>query len=114
MVNQFVNFMYDSWSFLLKDHTDFWLAKLPQMAQAISNKITEKYGITYRPFNEAGGFNVFGFIDNTLNATCRPKGGPARAGKGAPRNDESTQRAFYTGTVLELTFLLLYFYTIII
>ena len=31
-----------------------------------------------------GGFNVCGFIDNTMNATCRPGGGPCRDGTNAP------------------------------
>jgi hypothetical protein len=39
---------------------------------------------------------VVGFIDNTVNATCRPAGGPARSGPNAPRNDPLI-RAFYNG-----------------
>ena len=46
MVNEFVNSTYDSWSFLVKYHTDMRLPKLAQMTQAVSNKINEKYGIT--------------------------------------------------------------------
>jgi hypothetical protein len=40
---------------------------------------------------------IFGFIDNTLNSTCRPGGGPACDGENAPRNDPDIQRAYYTG-----------------
>jgi hypothetical protein len=40
---------------------------------------------------------VFGFIDNTMNATCRPGGGPTRDGFNAPRKDPLIQRAFYNG-----------------
>jgi DDE superfamily endonuclease len=44
-----------------------------------------------------GGLRVAGFIDNTMNATCRPGGGPARDGIDAPRNDPLIQRAWYNG-----------------
>lgn len=38
-------------------------------------------------FGEEEGFYVFGFIDNTMNATWRPGGGPARDGVNVPRNE---------------------------
>jgi hypothetical protein len=57
----------------------------------------EKYNCDFPAANEAGGFRVFGFIDNTMNATCRPGGGPSRDGKDAPRNDPIIQRAWYNG-----------------
>ena len=41
----------------------------------------------FLPVGMDGGFAVFAFIDNTMNATCRPGGGPARDGSNAPRND---------------------------
>ena len=42
-----------------------------------------------------GGFAMCTFIDNTMNATCRPGGGPD--GRNAPRNDPLIQRAWYNG-----------------
>jgi hypothetical protein len=43
------------------------------------------------------GFNIFAFIDNTMNASCRPGGGPTSDGTGAPRNDPHIQMAWYNG-----------------
>jgi hypothetical protein len=42
-------------------------------------------------------FCIFSFTDNTMNASCRPGGGPQRDGTNAPRNDPLIQRAFYNG-----------------
>ena len=50
-----------------------------------------------------GGFNIFVFIVNTLNVTCRPGRGPQYNpliydyGAHAPRNDNEIQEAFYNG-----------------
>jgi hypothetical protein len=62
------------------------------MAEAIRLKL-EQLGCFFPP----GTFRVFAFIDNTMNATCRPGGGPARDGAHAPRNDPEIQRAWYNG-----------------
>jgi hypothetical protein len=70
---------------------NFWLDKLPQMAEAIRHNLIREDC----PFNED--FAIFGFIDNTMNATCRPGGGPTRDGTRAPRNDPLIQRAWYNG-----------------
>ena len=42
-------------------------------------------------------YNVFGFVDNTMNATCRPGGDPTHDGTEAPRKDPLIQRAWYNG-----------------
>ena len=44
-----------------------------------------------------GGVNVCGIIDNTMNATCRPSGGPCCDRTNAPRNDPLIQRVWYNG-----------------
>lgn len=44
-----------------------------------------------------GGFKIFSFIDNTMNGTCHPGGGPTRDGTNAPRNDPLIQRAWDNG-----------------
>jgi hypothetical protein len=45
--------------------------KLAGCAEAIRRKLSF-LGCEFLPVNEPGGFKVFGFIDNTMNATCRP------------------------------------------
>jgi hypothetical protein len=84
--------MVDNWGYLLTNNVAFWLPYLPMMAAALRNKLSEK-GVEF----PHGSFCVFGFIDNTMNSTCRPGGGPARDGTNAPRNDPLIQRAFYNG-----------------
>jgi hypothetical protein len=46
---------------------------------------------------DANGFDVFAFIDNTITSTCRPGGGPRSGGEQAPRYPQLVQQAFYTG-----------------
>jgi hypothetical protein len=70
---------------------DFWKQHLFYFAQCIRTKCISK-GIIF-----PNSFRVFGFIDNTMNATCRPGGGPMRDGTEAPRNDPLIQRAWYNG-----------------
>ena len=84
----FFDFMVANWGYLLQDNLDFWLPYLPQFAEKIRAKLESK-GVFFPP----GSFRVFGFTDNTMNATCRPGGGPTRTGEDAPRNDPLIQRA---------------------
>jgi hypothetical protein len=50
-------------------------------------------GLSFLPFN------IFGFIDCSIDKICRPFSGPAGDYEGAGRKDTytDTQRAFYTG-----------------
>jgi hypothetical protein len=89
--NSFVQYITSNWGYLVLDHIPFWLDKLPAMSEAIRQKLFRDDC----PFGED--FAVFGFIDNTMNATCRPGGGPTRDGAHAPRNDPLLQRAWYNG-----------------
>ena len=74
------------------DNMHFWMRRIPSMAEAIRAKMEEK-GCYFPP----GDFPFFGFIDNTMNATCRPGGGPTRDGTNALRNNPEIQRAWYNG-----------------
>jgi len=96
--NEFLKFMEEKWGYLLTDNMQFWLPYLPACAQAINNRCMEcKWHCPFPPSTLVGGLRVFGFIDNTLNATCRPGGGPERDGANAPRNDPLIQQEFYSG-----------------
>jgi hypothetical protein len=86
----FLRFMMANWAYLLLDNIDFWV---PYLA-TFDSKIKAKLAAMGCAFQD---LRVFGFIDNTVNATCRPAGGPARSGPNAPRNDPLIQRAFYNG-----------------
>jgi hypothetical protein len=69
------------------DNLQYWKPMLPACAAAIREKVCNE-GCYFPTANDPqGGFNIFGFIDNTMNATCRPGGGPTRDGPNAPRND---------------------------
>ena len=94
--NAFLDFMVDKWSYIIMDNLNFWLPYLPDCAQAIRDKCLDK-GCHFPDARSPGGLRVAAFIDNTMNATCRPGGGPARDGRDAPRNDPLIQRAWYNG-----------------
>jgi hypothetical protein len=94
--NYFLNYMENTWGSLLTDNMLYWLPSLPNFARAIQKKCGE-LGCPFPDPGTENGFRVFGFIDNTMNATCRPGGGPSRDGTNAPRNDPLIQRAFYNG-----------------
>jgi DDE superfamily endonuclease len=92
----FLDFMVSHWGYLLLDNMGYWLPQLPAFAQAIRDKLADK-GCEFPAADQPNGFNVFGFIDNTMNACCRIGGGPSRDGVNAPRNDPEIQRAWYNG-----------------
>ena len=93
----FLDFMYSKWGYLISDNGLFWKPYMSSQANAIRNKCVS-YGCNFPLVDDPnGGFNIFAFIDNTLNATCRPGGGPSRDGPNAPRNDEEIQNAFKNG-----------------
>ena len=90
--NIFLDFMCHNWDYLIRDHMEFWLPYLPSYSEAIRVKCSN-LGCSF----DAEEFDIFGFIDNTMNATCRPGGGPSRDGVGALRNDKDIETAFYNG-----------------
>jgi hypothetical protein len=92
----FLKHMIQNWLFLITNHEQFWLSKLPIMAEAIRKKM-ENLGSIFPSAYEENGFNIFGFIDCNCLVTCRPGGGPVTDGRNAGRNDPLIQRAFYNG-----------------
>jgi hypothetical protein len=91
MFNIFLNFICNEWDYLLFDMMSYWKPQLSLFASKIREKCI-KLGCYFDTT-----FKVFGFIDNTMNAMCRPGGGPTRDGINAPRNDPIIQRSFYNG-----------------
>ena len=72
----FLRHLSENWGYLLLDNMNFWKPHIPQCAEAIRRKLMgEPYNCLFEAPGQEGGFNIFGFVDNTMNATCRP-GGP--------------------------------------
>lgn len=92
--NLFFRYMADHWGYLLTDNMRFWLPYLEGFAESMRLKLL---ALGCDDFPEPGSFRCFGFLDNTLNMSCRPGGGPTQPGVDAPRNDPLLQRAFYNG-----------------
>jgi hypothetical protein len=96
----FVNYMIENWGYLILNNREFWRPYLQSSAQAIRDKLQvlprENTRLFFNNPNEEMGFNVFGFIDNTLLAMCRPGGG-GNEGENAPRITQDIQRAWWTG-----------------
>jgi hypothetical protein len=97
IVTWFAVFIENHWGYLLKDNIAYWETQFDEFAEAIREKL-DSMGCYFPPANE-GGFNIVGFIDNTVVETCRPGGGPTRPGLNAPRHDNEIQQAFYNGWV---------------
>lgn len=93
----FLNYLACNWLYLINDHIKFWAPYLPHLSECIRLKLLALGDSTHRSSHIQGGFNVFGFIDNTLIDTCRPGGGPTQDGPNAPRNPPELQQSFYTG-----------------
>ena len=100
-VNYFLNFMIYNWGYLILNNREFWKPYLVKCAEAIRQKLAtlpnEGYRQQHPPADEPNGFRIFGFIDNTMNATCRVGGGPLSDGEQAPRLPKEVQQAFWTG-----------------
>jgi hypothetical protein len=88
----FLDHMTNQWGYLLTNNEGFWTPYLGSCARSIAEKCLEK-GCWFDPAT----FAIFGFIDNTMNATCRPCGGPSEDGRDAPRYDPLIQQAWYNG-----------------
>lgn len=92
--NWFIEYIYTRYSNRVLNALERHIRFFPACAAAIRNKVIEK-GCVHLTGN--AGFRICGFIDNTLFSTCRPGGGPVRAGPNSPRHDSTIQEAFYTG-----------------
>ena len=99
--NMFINHIWNNWRYLVTDNLDFHKPYLLPCAEAIRGKLNS-LKCHFPPANDPnGGFRVCAFIDNTMNAVCRPAGGPTfvrNSGyEGMPRNDINIQRSMYNG-----------------
>jgi hypothetical protein len=96
MVYNFViNWLVLKWGYLLLDNMDYWKPLIPTFAE----KIRLKAQTAQCPFPSAyapEGFKIFGFLDDTVTAICRPGGGPLRDGPNAPRNAHELQQDYYS------------------
>jgi hypothetical protein len=89
-IKLFMTWVFKNWSYLLSDNIDFWVSSFPQF----SEKIREKLEADNCFFDE---LHIFGFIDNTVYATCAPGTGPTTPGPDSPRFHPYFQMAFYNG-----------------
>ena len=98
--------MISNWGYLVLNNMHFWLPQLGYFAEAIRNKMTNlvtvAYRLDYAPATVVNGVflgfrRIFGFIDNTINAMCRPGGGPLGEGEQAPRLSKEVQETWWTG-----------------
>lgn len=96
--NHMVYFICRAWGYLLRDNLEFWLPHFPLFCEKIKLKVEKQVGrIVSLEEDAENGFSIFGFIDNTISAICRPASGPAApGGPNAPRQDPLIQQAFYT------------------
>jgi hypothetical protein len=90
--NKFVEHVFTTCIDILFNSLAFWVPFFPLFAEKIRQKLADN-GCFFAP----GTFNVMGFIDDTIREFCRPGGGPAYDGPGAPRFDPLLQQAFYNG-----------------
>lgn len=94
----FMTFISRNWLYLIVDNMLFWKPHLTAFAEAIRLKLYELGDHNHLPATSVNqGFCIFGFIDNTNLRVCRPGGGPAADGRGAPRNPPLLQRGYYNG-----------------
>lgn len=88
---------WTTFSHLLLDGVQMWQPMFPACAEAIRRRLCMN-GLPIPAATDATYFSIFGFIDCTIRAICRPGGGPAgRGGAGARRHDPLIQRSFYQG-----------------
>jgi hypothetical protein len=96
----FIEFMVANWGYLLLNNMEYWKPSIPTFAEALRVKLATLPNENFRqqlpPANEAEGFCVFCFIDNTMNAFCRP-GGVIDEGEQARRVPREVQQAWWTG-----------------
>ena len=77
----FLDYIIQNWCYLILNNRDFWTPLMPSMARAIEDKLASLPNLDYRLFfPEEVPFTIFGFIDSTMHAMCRPGGGPLTGG----------------------------------
>ena len=94
----FLDYMIENWSYLILNNRDYWTPQMPNMARAIEMKLATLPNPDYRLFfPDDVPFTIFGFIDNTMHAMCRPGGGSITGGVQAERVPKLVQQAWWTG-----------------
>ena len=92
--------MVENWGYLLLNNMEYWKPYLVASAEAIRLKLANLNWPTWRQYHPSAmlenGFNICGFIDNTVCAFSRP-GGNSDEGSAAPRLPLEVQQAFYNG-----------------
>ena len=63
------------WAYLLLDHMGFWKPYVDSCVESIRQRLL-RLKCPFHPAGMDSGFAVIAFIDNTMNATCRPEGVP--------------------------------------
>ena len=90
-----------SCSYLLLNNLQYWLPHFPAFEEAMLITLATLPNVDNRhqfpsAYGRAGGFCAMVATDNTLNATCRPGGGPTTGGEQAPRVHRLVQQAWWT------------------
>ena len=100
-----IDFLIANWGYLLLNNISFWVGMFPHFANQIRLKLQNLVTENYRQIHPEAcilngiqtGFAIFGFIDNTIMAMCRPGGGPLAEGEHAPRLSKEVQQTWSTG-----------------
>ena len=92
--NTFASWMYTKWQYLLNDHWNFWVPRLPYCAEVIFTKLCTKFGMTHWSLAD---WSIACFIDNNIQQICRTGGGPVDDGEDSRRWDFMIQNATFTG-----------------
>jgi hypothetical protein len=97
----FMDFMIVNWGYLILNNMDWWIPRLSVCAQAICDKLAtlprEDSRLFFPSPDEALGFCIAVFIDNTMVAFSRPGGGPIHDGERSDRQIKLIQQVWWTG-----------------
>jgi hypothetical protein len=70
MFKIFINFIYEEWSYLILNNMEYWVKEFEYFAECIQQKCASMGCVFKSAIDPNGGFNILGFIDNTMNASC--------------------------------------------
>ena len=92
----FVNYIYDTFRYLVKDNLQWWHDKgfIHESHRYINRKLVE---LGMEALDNQPVTDIFAFIDCNCLETCRVGGGPRSEGADADRWEDLIQRAFYNG-----------------
>ena len=96
----FLDFMIVNWAYLLLNNMPYWKPHLASSNEAIRQKLMvlnhAAWRVHHPPAGQPGGYDYAVFLDDTINAFCRP-GGVMAEGPAAPRVPLEVQQAWWTG-----------------